>query len=355
MATISSVGTALPEHLVRRSDVKDICRQVFHEMPDLERLLEIVDRAGVDERHICFPPWYYLEARSFEQRNLDYQEQACILGEKAVRSCLDAAGLEPRDVDHVVFVTTTGLATPSVDALLAHRMGLRPDVRRTPLFGVGCAGGVAGLARAADFVEARGSQKVVVLSVELCAQTLQLQDVSKSALVGAALFGDGAAAALVTSDELEMGGPRIEASRSHLFPDSERVMGWRFHGGGMELRLQQDVPALVSRALAPLVHGFVEDCGWKLEDLTHLVLHPGGAKVLTAYAGALGLAEPRLAGSREFLRLHGNLSSASVLFIYKSMLETEKPVAGDLGLMVALGPGFAAEQLLLRWADRPDA
>src|SRR5262245_3277889 len=209
MATICSLGTAVPSHVLTREEVRAACSAIFRGLEGLDRLLDVVDHAGVDRRHLCFPPEYYLQPKSFEERNLDYQEQACRLGAEALRACLEPVGLDPADIDHLIFVTTTGLATPSIDALLAHRTKMRSDVRRTPLFGVGCAGGVVGLARAAAFAQERPGQRVVVLSVELCGQTLQLQDVSKSNLIGAALFGDGAAAALVTSDDLGHPGARV--------------------------------------------------------------------------------------------------------------------------------------------------
>jgi alkylresorcinol/alkylpyrone synthase len=351
MATIATVGTAVPRHVLTREDVRDACLAIFRDLPGLDRLIEIVENAGVERRHVCFPATYYLEPRGFEERNLDYQAQACSLGAEAIQACLEPTGLEPADIDHLIFVTTTGLATPSIDALLAHRMKMRSDVRRTPLFGVGCAGGVVGLARAAEWADLRPGRRVVVLSVELCAQTLQLRDVSKTNLVGAALFGDGAAAALVVSDDLGFPGARVTGAASHLFPDSERVMGWRFHAGGLELRLERGVPDLVRRELLPLVRGLLEPIGLGVEDLDHFILHPGGAKVLAAYGTALELPESKMQHSREFLRDHGNLSSASVLFILASVFGRAKPVEDDTGLMMALGPGFAAEQLVLRWTD----
>jgi alkylresorcinol/alkylpyrone synthase len=350
MATIASVGTAVPRHVLTREEVRQTCLEIFRDLPDLERLIEVVDHAGVERRHLCFPPMYYLQPRDFEERNLDYQAQACLLGEEAIRGCLEPAGLDPTDIDHLIFVTTTGLATPSIDALLAHRMKMRPELRRTPIFGVGCAGGVVGLARAATAAEERPGQRVVLLSVELCGQTLQLQDVSRSNLVGAALFGDGAAAVLVTSGGRSQFGARVVRSASHLFPDSAGVMGWRFHSGGLELRLQQDVPGLVRRELPPLVQMLLEPEGLEIGDIDHYVFHPGGAKVLAAYRTCLGIREEKMEPARRFLHSFGNLSSASVLFILKSIFEEATPREGDLGLMLALGPGFAAEQLLLRWS-----
>ena len=332
-----------------RGQVREICLSIFRDLPEVDRLIEVVDHAGVDARFLCFPPSYYLQQRTFEERNKDYQEQACQLGEQAVRACLDGTGIELSEIDHIIFITTTGLATPSIDALLAHRMGLRSTILRTPLFGIGCAGGVVGLARAAALADSKPGQRIIVLSVELCGQTLQLGDMSKSNLIGAALFGDGAAAALVTSDDVGGQGAKVLGSASYLLPESLKVMGWRFHGGGLELRLQNDVPELVMRELGGLVSGFLGQSGVALDDVEHFILHPGGAKVLSAYQVALGVTSGQVYRSREFLRHHGNLSSASILFVLKSVLDEDKPEAGDLGLALALGPGFAAEQLLVRW------
>jgi alkylresorcinol/alkylpyrone synthase len=271
------------------------------------------------------------------------------LGEQAVRGALEKASLEPRDVDAFLFTTTTGLATPSLDALLAHRLGLRAGVRRMPFFGLGCAGGAALLGMAADHLRARPTGVAVVLSVELCSLTLLLGDHSKTNLIGMALFGDGAAAAVVTGAKRKTEGPAVTVAETEYFEDSLHLMGWRFSEAGFELLLSPTVPAFILEALPPRVTAFWGRHGLAKEDIRHFALHPGGRQVLEAYRKGLGLTDGELAPTRAALQHYGNLSSASVLFSLGELLAAGRPEPGDRGFMTALGPGFAAEMLLLQW------
>ncbi|HZN62528.1 MAG TPA: 3-oxoacyl-[acyl-carrier-protein] synthase III C-terminal domain-containing protein [Planctomycetota bacterium] len=339
MARIASTAVALPEHRITQRDAREACARYFRDRPHLTALMEIFDRAGVGDRYLSFPVSYYFEDRPFSKRNADFVDQAVRLGGRAVREALDRARVRPSEVDQFYFTTTTGLATPSVDALLAADLGFRPDCQRNPLFGIGCAGGAAMLGRAAQALQGRA----VLLSVELCGQTFRPSDASPVNLVGAALFGDGAAAAVVDPGD---GGPRIAAWDAELFPGTRDAMGWDFVDDGFRLILSKSVPSIVVEKVAPAVRRMLESWGVRVEDIRHWALHPGGARVLEAWERAFGI---DVKWSRESLRRHGNLSSAAVLFILDDILRSGAPKSGDRGLVAAVGPGFALEAALLEW------
>jgi alkylresorcinol/alkylpyrone synthase len=266
-----------------------------------------------------------------------------------VRSAVERAGLKLTDVDVLCFTTITGLATPSIDARLVNVLGLRPDVKRLPLFGLGCVAGVAGTARVSDLLRAPGTQTAVLLSVELCSLTVQREDLSVANLISAGLFGDGAAAMVLRSGDQEGEGPRVLATRSVFYPDTEGTMGWDFRDSGFNVVLSAEVPALVRDHLRGDVDGFLRANGLTRRDITHWVAHTGGPKVLEAFEASLEL--PPGALDRSWASLHsvGNLSSASVLYVLNDLLDSKTAKPGDLGLMVAMGPAFCAELVLLKW------
>jgi alkylresorcinol/alkylpyrone synthase len=272
------------------------------------------------------------------------------VGEQAVRQALHRAGLAPSDVDHLFFVTVTGISTPSVDARLMNRLGLRPDVKRTPIFGLGCVAGAAGTARASDVLRAYPDQVAVLLSVELCSLTLQREDLSIANIIASGLFGDGAAALVLSGAERPVAGvPRILATRSVFYPDTERVMGWDVVNGGFKVVLSAKVPEVVRGHVREDVGSFLAEQGLETKDIRHWVAHTGGPKVLEAFESTLELPPGALARSWKSLRETGNLSSASVLFVLESLLASGEARAGDFGLLMAMGPGFCAELVLLQW------
>jgi alkylresorcinol/alkylpyrone synthase len=340
MARIASTAVALPENRVTQAEAREACARFHRDRPRLTALLDLFDRAGVSDRFLSFPVPYYFENHPFSRRNADYVEHAVRLGGRAVREALDRARLKPTDIDQFYFTTTTGLATPSVDAILASDLGFRPDCQRNPLFGIGCAGGAAMLGRAAQALRSRA----VILSVELCGQTFRPADASPVNLVGAALFGDGAAAAVI---DREGDGPRIAAWDSELFVGTRGAMGWDFVDDGFQLVLSKSVPAVVTDKVAPAVRRLIESWGLGVPDIRHWALHPGGAKVLEAWEKAFGI---DVRWSRESLRRVGNLSSAAVLFILDDILKSGTAKPGDRGLVAAVGPGFALEAALLEWS-----
>jgi len=270
------------------------------------------------------------------------------LGGEAVARALAAAGLTVDDVDMLIFVSVTGIATPSIDARLVNRLHLPPRIKRIPIFGLGCVAGAAGVARAADYVRAFPHQVAVLLSVELCSLTLRADDSSVANLIASGLFGDGAAAVVVVGKERHATGPEIVATRSVFYPDTEHVMGWDISEKGFRIVLSADVPKTARRFLRRDVDGFLAEHGLTRDQIGAWVCHTGGPKVLEAIEEALDLPENALARSWESLRSIGNLSSASVLMVLGDTLKQAPPV-GTWGMMLSMGPGFCSELVLLRW------
>lgn len=312
-------------------------------------MLRVFDRTGVETRHWVRPPETVAEERTFDERNAEFVERAVELGAKAVLECLAKSALQPAHVDHLIFVTSTGLATPSVDALLAHRLSLRPDVKRTPIFGLGCAGGAAALSRAHEYCRAFPKHRAMVLSVEIGSLVFSTPAATPSDLVGAATFGDGAAASLVAGDEAASQGPRILFTKSVLFSGTEDLVGWTFTGDGMRLILSPDIPGFVRDQVKPAVERFLLETAQPGGRVRHYLLPPGGPKMLLAYREAFGVGEESLRWTRETMRRFGDLASASVFFLLDELIAGAHPRAGEKGLVVTLGPGVAAELLLLGW------
>jgi alkylresorcinol/alkylpyrone synthase len=310
--------------------------------------------SGVEHRSLALPLERYPKLGGFTEANAAYLDVATELGEQAVRSALEAAKLEPQDVDAIVTVSSTGVAVPTIDARISSRLGLRQDVKRIPLFGLGCVAGAAGLARVHDYLRGFPDQVAVLLSVELCSLTLQRDDTSIPALIGVCLFGDGAAAVVATgADRVPLGpsmigGPKVLATRSRLFPDTVEVMGWNVSANGFQLVMSRDVPRMAEDYLGAEVADFLADHGLTKRDVSAWICHPGGPKVLDAMGHALELPSEEFRHSWESMRENGNISSASVLDVLNRTL-AEPPVAGSIGVMLAMGPGFSFELLLLGW------
>ncbi|BBX61393.1 polyketide synthase-like Pks10 [Mycobacterium saskatchewanense] len=309
---------------------------------------------GVDHRSLALPLSRYPELSGFTEANDAYLEVAVDLGEQAIVSALASAGVEPHEVDTIVMVSSTGVAVPTIDARLISRVGLRPDVKRVPLFGLGCVAGAAGMARVHDYLRGYPGDVAVLLSVELCSLTLQRGDTSIPALIGVSLFGDGAAAVVAAgADRTDLSdkgirGPRVFATRSRLIPETVDVMGWNVGSSGFRLVMSRDVPKMAEDYLRSEVDNFLADHGLSIGDISSWVCHPGGPKVLDAIENALGLSPEALVHSRNSMRDNGNVSSASVLDVLRRTV-AEPPPEGSLGVMLAMGPGFSFELLLLQW------
>jgi alkylresorcinol/alkylpyrone synthase len=301
----------------------------------------------VERRHTALAASAYPTLAGFRERNDAYIACALELGERAILDALARSGIALEELAHIVFVSVTGVAAPSIDARLVNRLRLRRDIRRTPIFGLGCVAGAAGVARTADWLRAYPERTAVLLSVELCSLTLQLEDRSIPNLIASGLFGDGAAAAVLLGGERGTSGPRVIASRSIFFPDTERAMGWEVGEQGFRVVLSGEVPALAA-GIRKDVDEFLAEQGLALDEIARLVCHPGGPRVIEALEEALGRPREDFALTWKTLRELGNLSSASVLMVLRDTLE-QPPPPGSYGLMLAMGPGFCAELVLLRW------
>ena len=345
MPRLASLRFAVPPHAVDQEEARRLCETIYAGQTKVLDLLRVFPACGVEKRHLSFPPSYYAERRSFDDRNADFIVKAVDLAAEAARAALERAGLRPEQIDHIVLSTTTGLATPSLDALLVGRLGLRNDVRRWPLFGLGCAGGVGALGRAAEILKGAPRQRALVVAVELCGQVFSHEARTPVDVVGCALFGDGAAAGIVTGDEVPaVPGPMIVQTRSLLFEGSEALMGWRFTSDGLRLVLAESITGLLRSRLKEAVEAALAG-----ERAQFWALHPGGRKILEAYAATLGLSERDLAWSKSSLARFGNVSSASALFVLADLLAAGVARAGDRALVAAPGPGFGLETVVLAW------
>jgi alkylresorcinol/alkylpyrone synthase len=358
MPKILSVSSFKPPYEVKQEQAVELTRSLFNEKyQDIERLLKVFQNGEIEKRNVCMPLDWYGKEHDFEDRNQLYIEHAVDFGIQAVLSCLQGDGMlevpiEASIIDAIFFISSSGISTPSIDARIMNRIPFRDDTKRIPIWGLGCAGGAAGISRASEYCRAFPEANVLVLSVELCSLTFQKDDYSKSNLVGVSLFSDGVACALITGDESSVKArktmPSIITTTSKLMPESEEVMGWDVKNNGLYVVFSKSIPAIITKWLGPFVHDFLGNYGLTQGDITHFIAHPGGKKVLEAYESALGFDQTKTAISREVLRENGNMSSPTVLYVLEKFMKNE-PVAGEYGLMAALGPGFCGELLLLKW------
>ncbi|MBA3950789.1 MAG: stilbene synthase [Rubrobacter sp.] len=343
---ILSVATAVPPHRVGQAEVKEFARGMFGEVyRDIERLTPVFDNVHVENRHFCVPIEWFERDHTFPEKNALYVEHALDLSEKAARRAMDKAGADPGEIGAIFFFSTTGIATPSLDSKLIFSLGLSEHTRRVPIWGLGCSAGAATLSRASEYARLYPEQKVLMVGVELSGLTFQRGDRSKSNLVSTSLFADGAAAAVLGMGD----GPEILGSRSTTWPGTEEVMGWGLIESGLKVQLSKSVPDIVRGKLREDLQGACDSLNLPFEDLEHFVLHPGGAKVLDAFEEVLGIERGGLTFSRGVLRDHGNMSSVTVLFILERFLESGEFSPGDLGVLSAMGPGFSAEHVFLRF------
>jgi alkylresorcinol/alkylpyrone synthase len=349
MSYLHAVVTEVPAYSVSASEAEARLRPFFEAAGEDPQLIEqIFQNSAIERRGLAMPQAFYLEERGLTARNHAYGEVARELGVRAARRALDEAGVAPDAVDLIVDTSCTGIMIPALDAALVNALGMRKDVRRMPLTEIGCAAGAVAVSRAHDHLRAYPEATVLVVSVELPSLTLQLGDGSRANLVSAALFGDGAAAAVLSKARPARASMEVLATRSILFPDTLDLMGFDLRSEGFHIVLSQRIPALVKRELRPELEAFLAAEGHRLEDLGFHVLHPGGARVLDNMQEVLGLDPAQVDPSRDVLRRHGNLSSASVLFVAREVLDRGGVKDGALGVLCAMGPGFALEMVLLR-------
>ena len=349
---IASAASAFPAHHYSQRALVQAFLQHWAPLLAEPRKLELLHHnVGVEGRHLALPIERYPDL-TFGQANDAWIDTAQKLGETVVRKALDRAGLEPRDLGAIFFVSVTGISSPSIDAKLVNRLGLSPQIRRTPIFGLGCVAGAAGISRAADYVKAYPDQHAVLVSVELCSLTIQKQDISVANLISSGLFGDGAAAVIVSGDQASVGkpaGPQIVDTRSVFYPDTEDVMGWAISETGFRIILSAEVPNVIASHVREDAEALLAPHGLRLSDVGTWILHTGGPKILRATQNALGLGEDGLAASWDCLRRMGNLSSASVLIVLEEILEHRRPEPGSWSILAAMGPGFCSEMVLLKW------
>ncbi|MFB9517049.1 type III polyketide synthase [Streptomyces purpureus] len=352
MTRVLAVSAVFPPHRHPQREITEAIARCLPPGSDRALLRRVHASVQVDTRHLAMPLDHYAAAGGFTHANGIFIETAFALGVRAVGLAVAESGLRADDIDLVMSTTVTGVATPSLEARLAATAGLRPDVRRVPLFGLGCAAGAAGVARLHDYLAGRPGHAALLLSTELCSLTLQRTDTSMANLVAGALFGDGAAALVAVGRDHPLHGapgPTVVATRSRLYPGTERLLGWDIGEWGFRMVMSREVPELIRLHVAEEIESFLAAHDLKPSDVATWICHPGGPKILDVLSDALGLPEPAFAASRRSLATAGNLSSASVLHILRDVRAAAPQPPGAAGLMIAFGPGFSSELVLLRW------
>lgn len=356
---IASVATAYPAY---RYSQAEITAALSSRRQDKDGEIRLRNRlhsnCGVEYRHVMFPIDSLGSLSGFGQNNDAWIEGAMELGQKAITTALERAGLKPSDISAIFFASTTGIATPSIDARLVNRLNFPSNIKRTPIFGLGCVAGAAGISRTADYVRAYPKQYALLLSVELCSLTWQEGDESMGNLIATGLFGDGAAAVILAGDETPHGKaagsaekpcPRVLDTRSTLYPDTEHLVGWKFTDSGFNVVLSAEIPELVNRYLRANVDEFLSDNDLSVQEICSFIFHSGGPKVLEAMESSLELPPKALQASWDNLRDMGNMSSVSVLSVMEDYLLNRPGDPGSHSMLAAMGPAFCSELVLLQW------
>lgn len=339
---LGALATAVPEYEINQSDVEAFGRQLFRNRPEtFERLSGAYSNAGIERRYSCVPLDWYKNARGWKARTELFVDNAVTLLQESAEHAMEQADLLAEEIDGIVTICSTGIAVPSLDVLLMERLAFRRNVQRLPVFGLGCAGGVLGLTRAASMARATPGSKWLLLVVELCGLTFRSDDLSKSNIIATALFGDGAAAAILST---EIEGSAVIAGGEHCWPGSLEVMGWNIEEDGFGVQFSRDIPKLVRSELRNVADVFLLDVEVPINTIDHFVFHPGGTKVLNALEDAFQIPPPGLTEARGVLRDFGNMSASTVLFVLDRFRERRKKGRSLLG---ALGPGFTAAFAIL--------
>lgn len=358
MPTIISISTVNPPFSVSQTEAAELTHALFKDkFHHIKRLLKVFNNGEILNRHVCMPLEWFRQTHDFEEKNDLYTKHAVYFGVQAIQECLNnqhrlESTIHPSEIDAIFYISSSGIATPSIEARIMNELPFRNDTKRIPIWGLGCAGGAAGLSRAYEYCLAYPKANVLVLAIEFCSLTFQKDDYTKSNLVGASLFADGIACALISGDQSKIQAtqpaPKILGTASKFMPDSEDVMGWHVSKNGLHVIFSKSIPAIITKWLGPFVHEFLDEYALTKDEITHFIAHPGGKKVLMAYEEALHLQQNKTFISREILSEHGNMSSPTILYVLKRFIENN-PQSNDIGLMAALGPGFCGELLLLRW------
>jgi alkylresorcinol/alkylpyrone synthase len=346
---IAWVASAFPSHTYQQQQITNALLEYWGDsIHNPELLRRIHCRAGVGVRHLAFSLEQYAQFNTWGESNRAWLKVSEELGTKAIDGVLERTAYKRTDIDALYTVSVTGIASPSLDARLMNVMGLRSDLKRTPIFGLGCVGGAVGLVRAADHLRAFPDQVAVLLSVEVCSLTFQRDDRSIANMIASGLFADGAVAALLSNKKAATG-PEIIHTKSIFYPQTEDMMGWDISENGFRVILSPKLPDLIKSRLAHDVDSFLNERGVSRADIGSWVIHPGGPKILQAVEDSLGLRNMELEASWECLSQCGNLSSGSVLKVLEDVIARRRPRPGMLGVIAAMGPGFCAELLLVRW------
>jgi alkylresorcinol/alkylpyrone synthase len=350
---IVTAASAFPDHYYRQEEITAAMKTLWASRPsNLERLAAFHRNMQINGRYLALPLAEYIRPSGFKERNKVWIQTALDLGERAICHVLEKADLVASEIDQIAFTTITGIAAPSIDARLMNRIPFSRYLKRMPLFGLGCMGGASGVARLADYLVGHPKEAALLLSVELCSLTIQQNDLSAENMVSTGLFGDGAAAVLMVGPEhplAEQGQPRVIASRSVFFPDTEYIMGWDMSDTGFKVVLSSDVAEIVKTGLSPALDAFLTEHGLCSAQIDRWLVHPGGPKIIQVIEDALDLKTGMLDRSREQLASVGNLSSAAVLVMLEKVLQEQPPLPGMHGLLMAMGPGFNAQLILLEW------
>ncbi|UOQ42755.1 naringenin-chalcone synthase [Halobacillus salinarum] len=360
MAFILSTGVQTAEHHYSQDTLQKYVYKIFPmESKEKKRLLPIFENTMIEERQLSIDLDWFSQPHSFPERNKMYQEKSVAYAKQAINSCFTSeqfltSPVSTRDIDHIILVSSTGIATPTIDTQIINDMDFQDSVKRTPIFGLGCAGGTSAVAKAAEWLNGQPESNVLIICIELCSLTFQLDDLSVSNFVGTALFGDGVSAVLMAGNQsplrykAQAPCPKVISTSSKIKKDSQSVMGWRIVEKGFEVIFNKSIPRLVKEFWYPHAEQVLIDQGWKVKELSFLVAHPGGRKVIESYEKCLDLSPTMLENTKKILKHHGNMSSPTVHFVLHEAMQSQ-PKKGTKSLMTSLGPGFSSEMACLEW------
>lgn len=354
MPKIISTATADAPYKLHQSEIKNFIYNLFSGVGiDIDRMISVFDNSEISNRHISVAPEWLSIEHTFKERNEIFKETAIILSKEVIEKCLHSAEITPSQINNIIYVTSTGVMTPTLDAVLFNELGLSQHIKRTPLWGLGCAGGAAGISRAMDYTKAYPNETSLVIAIELCSLTFQKDDISKSNIIASSLFSDGCACVLIAGDNCELvnsfNKPELIGSLSTIYDNSLDVMGWDIVVSGFNVIFSKDIPNIVKQYVKPNIMELLVHYDLNIDDIKHYVTHPGGLKVINAYEESLGLINGKLDISRKILKEHGNMSSPSVIYVLDEFMKNVSNVKrGEYGLISSLGPGFSSELILFK-------
>ncbi len=350
MPQITSIGIAEIPYTFSQCEVKKFASELFSDNKNyISRMLGVFDNSLIETRHFVHPRHWFDTQKNFVERSGSFLENSIPMSISAINNCFSKTDASLDDIDHIIFVSSTGISAPTVDAHLINRLKIKPHIKRTPIWGLGCVGGAVGLTRAMEYTKAFPKSAVLVIALEICSLAFHREDYSKSNIVSLALFSDGAAAAIISGDEHRLSGAykiNLSNSLSTTYYDTLGVMGWDVVSNGLKAIFSKDIPTIVRNEVKSNIENILQTNHLAISDLKHYAVHPGGAKVLKEYEESLGLPDGTLIHSRKVLKEHGNMSSATVLYVINEIMEEKNFKRGEYGIISALGPGFSSEILL---------